>query len=170
MRPLQRQSLSSSFIYKMPKVSKARMVPNHRTLPYPTVSTSQAMPSHQPTTPPESVAGRQSTVASWTTENDERLKQARQQGLNWQPIASVYFPDKTANACRKRHERLMEKSNAAGNWDTAKMEKLAMAYNDVREQMWQILADRVGEKWQTVESKVRHPLQYTLIVRQEHHD
>ncbi len=64
----------------------------------------------------------------------------------------------------------MEKSNAAGNWDTAKMEKLGMAYNDVREQMWQILADRVGEKWQTVESKVRHTLQYTLIVRQEHHD
>ena len=82
---------------------------------------------------------------------------ARQQGLNWQPIASRYFPDKTANACRKRHERLMEKRNSADNWDGVKIETLAKAYVDVREQMWKLLADRVGEKWQNVEAKVYYP-------------
>ena len=81
--------------------------------------------------------------------------QARHQGLNWQPIASTYFPDKSANACRKRHERLMEKRNSADDWDGAKMEALAKAYNEVREQMWRLLADRFGgEKWTIVESKV----------------
>ena len=82
---------------------------------------------------------------------------ARQQGLNWQPIASKYFPDKTANACRKRHERLMEKRNSADNWDGVKMDILSKAYLDLREQMWKLLADRVGEKWQNVEAKVRRP-------------
>lgn len=82
---------------------------------------------------------------------------ARQQGLNWQPIASQYFPDKTANACRKRHERLMEKRNSADNWDGVKIEALAKAYVDIREQMWKLLADRLGEKWQNVEAKVCHP-------------
>ena len=48
---------------------------------------------------------------SWPSENDELLMRARQQGMNWQSIATKYFPDKTANACRKRHERLMEKRN-----------------------------------------------------------
>ena len=79
---------------------------------------------------------------------------ARQQGLNWQPIATQCFPDKSANACRKRHERLMEKRSSADSWDNVKNQKLAKAYMDVREQMWKILADRVGEKWQTVENKV----------------
>ena len=39
-------------------------------------------------------------------------------------------------------------------WDGTKMEALAKAYNDAREQMWQLLADRIGEKWQIVEAKV----------------
>ena len=79
---------------------------------------------------------------------------ARQQGLNWQPIATNYFPDKTANACRKRHERLMDKRNNADDWEGVKMEALAKAYVEVREQMWKLLGDRVGEKWETVEAKV----------------
>ena len=79
---------------------------------------------------------------------------ARQQGLNWQPIASKHFPDKTANACRKRHERLMEKRNVTDAWDGAKMEALAKAYHEIRADMWRMLGDRLGEKWSTVEAKV----------------
>ena len=45
----------------------------------------------------------------WLPEHDELLIQARMQGLGWLPIASTYFPDKTPNACRKRHEKLREK-------------------------------------------------------------
>lgn len=80
---------------------------------------------------------------------------ARQKGLNWQPIASKYFPNKTPNACRKRHERLMEKRNSADNWNGVKIEQLARAYVEVREEMWEVLAKSVGEKWQDVEKKVR---------------
>lgn len=79
---------------------------------------------------------------------------ARQRGLNWTLIASTHFPTKTPNACRKRHERLMEKRNQQGDWNGVKVEALAKAYIDVREQMWKMLADRVGERWQVVEGKV----------------
>ena len=91
----------------------------------------------------------------WPPKNDELLMSARQQGMNWQPIATKYFPDKTANACRKRHERLMEKQKDTEHWDGAKMEKVAKAYAELRIQMWQILAARVDEKWEIVEAKVR---------------
>ena len=110
--------------------------------------------------PPSPVAAGNDRHASqsWPPQNDQLLMDARQRGMNWQPIATKYFPDKTANACRKRHERLMEKRSANENWEGVKMETLARAYVDVREQMWKILADRVGERWQIVEQKVSfHP-------------
>jgi hypothetical protein len=53
----------------------------------------------------------------------------------------------------------MEKRNAE-NWDGLKLEDLAKAYFECREMMWKIIADKVGEKWQHVESKVHlkfHP-------------
>jgi hypothetical protein len=78
---------------------------------------------------------------------------ARASGLNWQPIATKHFPNKTANACRKRHERLMERRNAE-DWDGVKLETLATEYMAIRREMWSILADRVGEKWQIIEAKV----------------
>lgn len=90
----------------------------------------------------------------WNTSDDNQLMHARQKGLNWQPIATTYFPTKTANACRKRHERLMEKRNSADTWDGGKIEQLAKAYTEVREEMWSLLAKRVDEKWQDVERKV----------------
>lgn len=161
----------------MPKTAKTSSnIANRRSAPYP-VPTTQAiapalsMATHAPTSPQPSGADRHASQA-WPPENDEMLMRARQQGLNWQPIASQCFPGKTANACRKRHERLMEKRTSAESWDGVKIEELAKAYNDVRERMWKILADRVGgEKWQTVEAKVsayftiifRHPSGLTLI-------
>lgn len=118
--------------------------------------------------PPQTLPLRRQTISStasgtdrhssssWPPESDELLMQARRQGLNWQPIATKYFPDKTANACRKRHERLMEKKrNQKEELESAKTEAVAKAYNDVREQMWKPVADRVGERWQVVEAKVR---------------
>lgn len=100
------------------------------------------------------------TSSPWNTSDDNQLMHARQKGLNWQPIASTYFPNKTANACRKRHERLMDKRKSADTWDGEKIEQLAKAYFEVREEMWGMLAKRVGEKWQDVERKVcrRNPL------------
>ena len=89
---------------------------------------------------------------AWSQEDDTRLMQLRAQNMNWGPIAT-HFPSKTANACRKRHERLMEKKNFE-NWDGIKVEDLARAYLECRETMWKILANHLGEKWQTVEMKV----------------
>lgn len=90
----------------------------------------------------------------WPPESDELLMRARQQGLNWHPIASKYFPGKTANGCRERHERLMRKRNNIGDWDSSETLTLADAYLDVREHIWKVVGDLVGENWQTVEAKV----------------
>ena len=85
-------------------------------------------------------------------------------GLNWQPIASQYFPNKTANACRKRFERLMQQKNAADSWDSMKTTTLAKAYMETRQQIWSSLAEQLGEKWTTVEQKVRE-LDYNFLIR-----
>ncbi|KAF2837805.1 hypothetical protein M501DRAFT_917119, partial [Patellaria atrata CBS 101060] len=91
-------------------------------------------------------------ATTWSAQDDEILLAARSAGLNWQPIASKHFPAKTANACRKRHERLMERRNAE-DWDGLKLETLASVYMEVRREMWSILATRLGEKWTMVEQK-----------------
>ena len=49
----------------------------------------------------------------------------------------------------------MERQNA-DQWNGGvKLDELAQAYFEVRRDMWKILAERVGEKWTLVESKVR---------------
>ena len=94
------------------------------------------------------------TAAIWSAGDDDILLRARASGLNWQPIASRYFPSKSANACRKRHERLIERRQAS-DWDAEKLERLAQEYVAVRKEMWEILASRLGERWAVVEAKVR---------------
>jgi len=100
-------------------------------------------------------AGSGTRVTSiWTTEDDDTLMSARASGMDWKTIAVRYFPAKTSNACRKRHERLMERRNAE-EWGGPKLETLSKEYMAVRREMWSVLADRVGEKWQVIEAKVR---------------
>jgi hypothetical protein len=48
----------------------------------------------------------------------------------------------------------MERQNAE-QWDGVKLDVLAEAYMEVRRDMWSLLANRVNEKWQLVEQKVR---------------
>lgn len=93
----------------------------------------------------------------WNAQDDAQLMQARAQGLNWAPLQSRYFPTKTPNACRKRHERLMEKRNSE-DWSPERVENLGKEYLNVRKEMWSILASRTGERWQDVEKKVRIPV------------
>jgi hypothetical protein len=119
----------------MPK--EARTPKSHR-LPIPTAAAAAASTTRN--------------TPSWTKEDDDLLIQARASGKNWNEIAPKYFKSKTPNACRKRHERLMEKRNAE-DWDGLKLETLATAYFEVREQMWGILAERLGEKWSLLEQK-----------------
>ncbi|KAF2830184.1 hypothetical protein CC86DRAFT_286076, partial [Ophiobolus disseminans] len=104
-------------------------------------------------TPPTSIASTDARGhSSWKAKDDEVLIQARAQGLNWNQISPKHFPTKSANACRKRHERLMERENNE-QCDGVKLEDLAQAYMDVRREAWSILAARVGEKWTLVEQK-----------------
>ena len=78
---------------------------------------------------------------------------SRAQGMNWGAIANAHFPSKTPNACRKRHERLMERLSSR-NLNRVSLEDLARLYSETRETMWTILADKIGETWQNVETKV----------------
>lgn len=100
-----------------------------------------------------SATNSQRNAAIWSSTDDEILLQARASGLNWQPIASRHFPNKTANACRKRHERLIERRHV-DDWDTHKLELLAQEYMACRREMWEVLASRLGERWAVVEAKV----------------
>ncbi|KAL8840348.1 MAG: hypothetical protein Q9170_001363 [Blastenia crenularia] len=102
----------------------------------------------------ESNANKRHATGTWSNHDDDQLKRARQQGHNWLTISENYFPTKTPNACRKRHERLLEKIHANGSWNAVKFEEVAKAYLEVREEMWKMVADRVNEKWSVVESKV----------------
>ena len=122
----------------MPKASKTPVSAHaHYSAPYPTV-----LP-----------AGPRNNKG-WTSEEDEILLQARASGTNWQPIASKHFPNKSANACRKRHERLIEHRRVE-DWDAEKLEHLAQVYCEVRKEMWDIVAARFpGEKWSVLEAKV----------------
>lgn len=90
---------------------------------------------------------------AWSPEEDQALLAARAQGLNWSSIQSNHFPSKTSNACRKRHERLMERKGA-DDWDARKLERLAREYMKVRKEIWQPLARLTGEKWIVVEQKI----------------
>ena len=53
----------------------------------------------------------------------------------------------------KIQKRLTEHTQFHDDGDRLNMEKLALGYSHVREQIWKKLANRVGEKWQIVEAK-----------------
>ncbi|KAK5123318.1 hypothetical protein LTR85_002749 [Meristemomyces frigidus] len=134
----------------MPKEIKPAMA-HHGSVayaPYPAASTSDAR-----------------NAAIWSAADDEILLQARISGLNWQPIANKHFPNKTANACRKRHERLIERRHVE-DWDAQKLELLAQEYVACRKEMWEILASRVGERWGVCMEKGLKTLQSTARTAQ----
>ncbi|KAI1748881.1 hypothetical protein F4782DRAFT_534000 [Xylaria castorea] len=105
--------------------------------------------------PPAPPMPHRPSSGAWSQQDDHNLLTARQQGLNWAQIQSTYFPNKSPNACRKRHERLLER-RGADDWDARKLERLAKEYMSMRKEMWQGLAARTGEKWIVVEQKCMH--------------
>lgn len=109
-------------------------------------------PQYIPQSAPIPISTRPSSGA-WSPEDDITLMTARTQGQNWGQIQDAYFPSKTANACRKRHERLMDRRNSE-DWDTLKFEALGKEYMAMRREIWSPLAERTGDKWAVVEAKV----------------
>ncbi|PNY22492.1 Uncharacterized protein TCAP_07108 [Tolypocladium capitatum] len=101
------------------------------------------------TIPPEH---HRASSGAWSQQDDQQLVTARMQGLNWGQIKDAFFPSKTANACRKRHERLMERKGS-DEWDNRKLQRLAKEYMGMRKEIWSGLAARTGEKWNVVEQK-----------------
>ncbi|KAH8906413.1 hypothetical protein BR93DRAFT_897982, partial [Coniochaeta sp. PMI_546] len=97
-------------------------------------------------------AQHRASSGAWNAQDDQTLLAARSAGQNWSQIQANYFPNKTGNACRKRHERLMERKGA-DDWDTRKLERLSKEYMSMRKEIWTPLAQRCGEKWNVVEQK-----------------
>ena len=126
----------------MPKTKKTAS--NFRQSPFPIAQARQSG-SAEPQT------GHRNT-ANWSSADDEVLAAARAAGLNWQSTAAKHFPNKTANACRKRHERLVERRTHE-DWTTKRLDSLAVEYMELRKEIWCPLAARIGERWNVVEAK-----------------
>ncbi len=78
----------------------------------------------------------------------------RRRSQGWGQIQQRWFPTKSPNACRKRHERLMSRK-AADEWEGEKFEMLAHTYWTFRRQMWDSVANQIGAPWEVVEQTVR---------------
>jgi hypothetical protein len=126
----------------MPKIKKTPS--NLRQSPFPVARSSQSVSA-------EPQPGHRNTV-NWSSADDEVLAAARAAGLNWQSTAAKHFPNKTANACRKRHERMVERRTHE-DWTTKRLDTLAVQYMELRKEIWGPLAAKVGERWNVVEAK-----------------
>ncbi|KAI0599102.1 hypothetical protein F4775DRAFT_139466 [Biscogniauxia sp. FL1348] len=131
--------MNAGYFTTVPSSSAQPAMPADAYDPYPAVVAQPPLP-------------HRASSGAWTPQDDQNLLAARTQGLNWAQIQSSYFPSKTPNACRKRHERLLERKGA-DDWDNRKLERLAKEYMSMRKEIWQPLAARTGEKWNVVEAK-----------------
>lgn len=139
---------SSSNMGQQYQVQPAPSYPQGGPVQHPMASAQYAP---MPVAPPQSI---RPSSGAWNPTDDHTLMTARSQGMNWAPIQQTYFANKTPNACRKRHERLMER-RSADDWDSIKLENMAKSYVSMRKEIWQVLAAQTGEKWAIVEQKVR---------------
>ncbi|KHE79124.1 hypothetical protein GE21DRAFT_1221700 [Neurospora crassa] len=97
-------------------------------------------------------AQHRASSGAWNQDDDRALLALRAMGKNWNQIQREAFPNKTGNACRKRHERLMERRGQT-DFDSLKLERLSKEYMSMRKEIWKPLADRCGEKWHVVEAQ-----------------
>ena len=121
-----------------------------------------AVPPLQMPTPGNTMGGpvggplptqHRASSGAWNQDDDRTLLTLRAMGKNWNQIQRDAFPGKTGNACRKRHERLMER-RGQNDFDNRKLERLCKEYMTMRKEIWQPLASRCGEKWNVVEIQV----------------
>ena len=109
----------------------------------------------QPPPPPMPQPSHPGQSAPWTSDEDSTLIDAKSSGLGWNDIHQRYFPTKSGNACRKRHERLILKLRTT-DWDHPRIQRVMAEYNAprVREEFWSRIAHNVGERWEDVEKVV----------------
>jgi hypothetical protein len=97
---------------------------------------------------------RPSQSGPWAKEEDDVLIEAKSQGMSWEEIHRQHFPGKSANACRKRHERVLAKMKNS-DWDEGRIQKVIEAYNRYRLVIWAPVCDDLGEELSDVEKVVR---------------
>ncbi|KAK7417826.1 hypothetical protein QQX98_004300 [Neonectria punicea] len=146
----QRMAMPSNY-YNVPTTSSSSMALQAQAQVQQPTYDSYATNTTSAVSVPPPIQHRASSGA-WTPQDDQQLLSARMQGLNWGQIQANFFPTKTPNACRKRHERLMERKGS-DDWDNQKLQRLARDYMSMRKEIWSGLAARTGEKWNVVEQK-----------------
>lgn len=100
-------------------------------------------------------AQHRASSGAWSQEDDRAILALRAMGKSWNQIQREAFPGETENACRKRHERLMEK-RGQNDFDTRKLERLSKEYILMRKEIWSPLAARCDEKWNVVEAQASY--------------
>ncbi|KAI5307093.1 hypothetical protein KEM55_008414 [Ascosphaera atra] len=88
---------------------------------------------------------------AWTREEDRLLLQARESGKGWRDIGREVFAGKSANACRKRWERV---TNGVKKSNDREMQQILDRYYDYRERIWMPLARDLKKDWQLIERNV----------------
>jgi hypothetical protein len=89
----------------------------------------------------------------WQNDADSILLDAKGRGMSWEEIHKKFFPNKSANACRKRHERVLAKMRST-DWDEARVQRVTEAYNRHRQVIWAPLCKELNESWSDVEKVV----------------
>ena len=116
-------------------------------LPVPNAMTTAPQMQREP--PP-----RPGQSGPWNNDEDTVLLDAKNRGKSWEEIHRTHFPGKSANACRKRHERVLAKMRNT-DWDDARVQKVTEAYNRHRQMIWAPLCKELNESLSDVEKVVR---------------
>ena len=130
------------------------------------------MPAYLPAPPAMPVAPQMHREAvskprqsgPWNSDEDSILIDAKGRGKSWEEIHQQHFPGKSANACRKRHERVLAKMRNT-DWDDARIQRVTEAYNRHRHLIWAPLCKELNENVSDVEKVVCE--RYSLSVKQK---
>lgn len=115
----------------------------------------QAVPNSMPAAPQmqREPPSRPGQSGPWSSEEDNILLDAKGRGMSWEEIHRQHFPGKSANACRKRHERVLAKMRNT-DWDDARIQRVTNAYSRHRHLMWAPMCKELGESITDVEKVV----------------
>lgn len=94
----------------------------------------------------------------WTTTMDDILVDRHEKKWKWEQISQQCFAGrKSANACRKRHSRVLFERSRPARWDEDKTAyMLKVCTEDLRKRMWSLYAEAAGNgvTWQDCEEFV----------------
>ncbi|PHH54697.1 hypothetical protein CFIMG_003413RAa [Ceratocystis fimbriata CBS 114723] len=94
---------------------------------------------------------RRGKGVKWSAAEDSLLEELRRRRGRWCEIAKK-FKGKSANACRKRYERIQQRKAMSEKNDALDKTRVAVAYWEAREEMWKVLESRMpGMKWDKLE-------------------